>query len=353
MGRRDFASPPAASTDSPAIPATEAESRLVTQAAEWIMGLTADDAEERATAAAGFAAWKAADPRHARAAAGLEQLLAATRELACAPVAGPARQALRRVLKPRSRRPSRAAALAIVLALSLPGWSRLPSLLPPALLADLSTGPAQWQAHRLADGSTVTLAGNGALRLHFDGAERRLELLQGEILVQVAPDPERPFVVQTEHGSIRALGTRFVVRREVADTELLMIESRTLAHTAGQIARGAADSEGRVVVAGQRLRLGAEGFGPLEAVEAAQEEADWQGHRLVVQDRPLPEVLEMLARQRRGWLHYDSTDLAGLRVSAVLPLDDPDRALRLLATSFPQLRLRSFTPYYLRLERAS
>lgn len=324
---------------------------LVAQAAEWIMGLTADDAGERAAAAAGFAAWKAADPRHVRAAAGLEAFLDSARGLAHSPAAAPARRALARVLKPRARRPGRAASLLLVLALLLPAWPLFRAALPSPLLADLRTAPGHWERHRLEDGSLVTLAGGGALRLHFEAGRRRLELLQGEVLVEVAKDPGRPFEVLTEHGSIRALGTRFLVRREADSTLLTMIESRTLARTAAQAAAGAEAEEGRIVRAGQRLRIGPAAFGDLEAVEAAVVEADWQGHRLVVQDRPLPEVLEELGRQRRGWLHYDAADLAALRVSAALPLDDPQRALQLLSVSFPELRLSAFTAYYLRVER--
>ncbi len=48
---------------------------LAETAADWIVRLSADDPEERRQAEAGFTAWKNADPRHAAAAARLEQLI--------------------------------------------------------------------------------------------------------------------------------------------------------------------------------------------------------------------------------------------------------------------------------------
>jgi transmembrane sensor len=42
---------------------------------------------------------------------------------------------------------------------------------------------------------------------------RRIELLKGEVLITTAKDSAlRPFIVQTRHGTARALGTRFSVR---------------------------------------------------------------------------------------------------------------------------------------------
>ena len=65
----------------------------------------------------------------------------------------------------------------------------------------------------------------------------------------------------------------------------------------------------------------------------------------MVDDRPLPEVLDELARHRPGQLRYDRAQLDHIRVAAVLPLDDTDKALQLLLDNFPQLRVRMLTRY--------
>ncbi|MED5616476.1 FecR family protein [Janthinobacterium sp. P210005] len=308
------------------------------QAARWIVRLSADDPAERDSAQAGFAAWKAADPLHATAAAGMENLLRqlnAVRE----PAGGdhrPARAALAAIApKPRQRLRQLAAASAVAV-LTLTG-ALVFSERPAYLLADLRSPTGQWSTHTLADGSQLTLAGNSAVNVHFNAGERHVELVQGDILVDVAKDAQRPFIVDSRQAAIRALGTRFSVRREDGATILSMLESKVLAQVPQHPAV--------VVQAGQRTRITDDGVGPITAIDAASVQEAWRAHQLVVDDLPLAEVLDELARHRPGQLHYDRAQIAGIRVAAVLPLDDTDKALQLLIDNFPQLRIRMLTRY--------
>jgi transmembrane sensor len=58
----------------------------------------------------------------------------------------------------------------------------------------------------------------------------------------------------------------------------------------------------------------------------------------------LPEVLDEIARHRAGRVQFDRHALQGIRVSAVIPLDDSDHALQLLAQTLP-IRAQAFTPW--------
>ncbi|WP_029718476.1 FecR family protein [Rubrivivax benzoatilyticus] len=326
--------------------ATGGDDAVAAAAAGWIVRLSADDSAEREAARAGFEAWKAADPRHAAVAARLEAFVDGTRRLgAAAPAQRAARSALGGVLAPTPRRRHLAgAALGLFVAVGIGMLLRLQPAT--ALLADLATGPGELRSSVLADGSRLTLAGGSAVDLGFDAGTRRVSLLQGEVLVEVAKDPARPFVVETAHGRVRALGTRFIVRRDADATLLTMIESSTAASTAPPAAGGET-----VVVAGQSARLDARGVTLLGAVDAGAAEQAFQHRRLVADDLPLAEVLDVLARHRRGLVRYDRDAIAGIRVSAVLPLDDTDRALQLLQNSFPQLRVRLLSRWLVLVDR--
>ncbi|WZB74169.1 FecR domain-containing protein [Achromobacter insuavis] len=74
----------------------------------------------------------------------------------------------------------------------------------------------------LPDGSRVWLNTASAFNRDFQPGLRRLHLVAGEILIETGTDKDRPFVVDTAEGRLRALGTRFTVRQE-ADATLLAV----------------------------------------------------------------------------------------------------------------------------------
>lgn len=65
---------------------------------------------------------------------------------------------------------------------------------------------------------------------------------------------------------------------------------------------------------------------------------------MVVDNQPLTLVLDEISRHRRGHLQFDRQALANLRVSAVLPLDNTDRALQLIAETLP-VTIKTYSPW--------
>lgn len=312
------------------------QASIAAQAAEWLTRLDeASEAERRA-----FIAWQQADPRHAAAVQAMQGMIDQLQGLR--EQRDPAHAALDASLnlnrKPHSLR-KHASTLALgLLALALPGWLALQHFPIDYLLADINSGTAQWKTQTLADQSRITLNSNSAVDVDFDASQRVLTLLQGEVLVDVAKDASRPFIVKTAHGSVTALGTRFIVSRQAEVTQLSMLESRVKAMPASASAPA-------VVSEGQGIAIQRNELGPVHAIDAASLEDAWRLHQLVVQDRPLPEVLAALSRHTRGHISFDQASLQHLRVTAVLPLDDSQQALQLLANSLP-VRIRSYSPWW-------
>ncbi|MFL9879623.1 FecR domain-containing protein [Herbaspirillum rhizosphaerae] len=341
---------------------------ITEQAAQWIVQLSADDAGEREAAQRGFEVWKKADARHAAMAERLLDFIGKVRHMRgngndggnnSNSKARPARAALNAVFASRTQkdvqcttgtRRSRAkrvtSALFFALCVSVPAWVVTKIYPPHYLMADMRSATGKWETRVLEDGTRITLNSASAVNLHYDAKRRALELVQGEILIDVAKDPGRPFVVETDQGSIRALGTRFVVSREADATILSMLESRVEVRSA----KHAAEEEPTIVSAGQRIRMTAEGIGTIEQIDARSVADAWKFHQLVVQGQSLPDVLDALDRYRPGAISYDRAALEGIKVSAVLPLDDTGRALQLLGNSFPALRIRMLSPYLVRVD---
>ncbi len=331
-------------------PGHQQEDLIARQAAEWILGLSADDVNRRAEARAGFSAWKEADPRHAEAAARMERLLAGMEQLRSNGTARPASRALQTALARKGRKGMgvKLASILLLLCLLAPtAWLGTQERSLAFWTTDMRSGEGEWPESTLADGSTLMLSGLTAVNLAFSATTRKVELVQGEILVDVARDASRPFVVVTAHGTIRALGTRFAVRREADSTLVTMLES--------QVAVSSADQPGQapttlVIGAGQQARIGSDGLSLLQPVDTANVEQAWRNRQFAAQDMPLPDVLRELDRQRPGRILFDRDELARIKVSAVLPLKDTDDALQLLVNNFPELRVRMLTPYLVRVD---
>lgn len=300
---------------------------LLRQAAEWLIRLD-HQPDERSKQA--FRTWLAADPRHAQAMARLQGHLTPLEQAST-------RAVLRRARQPR---PGTKALKGLALA-ALLGLAAVPAYQygqQGYLFADLSTAKGQWAREPLLDGSDLQLEGRSAVDLHFDAGQRRVRLLQGEILVNVAKDTQRPFYVDTPHGSIRALGTRFIVTLGNEATVVTMLESSTRIDSAGQTV---------ILAPGQRVSFGGQGPGTVERIDSAALEQAWNTHHLLASDEPLAEVLERLARHRPGMLLFDRQALQDLRVTVMLPADDTDRALRLLERTLP-IEVSHYTPWLTR-----
>ncbi|MFB9968922.1 FecR domain-containing protein [Pseudoroseomonas cervicalis] len=310
---------------------SEPTPEMVREAALWHATLGSGEATEADRR--DCAAWQAAHPGHAEAFRRLQAVLDRFQGLPARPARQALHQAEQRGRQLRRSLAAGGAALLLLLAgLGAGDWD--------GLAADHSAGRGEIAHLALPDGSRATLDGGSAIDLRYDAAARGIRLRRGEVLLEVRKDAARPLTVHTPQGSAQALGTRFSVRRAAAETWVTVAESRVRA----------CDTAGRCLVLrpGQAARLGADGIaGPFAAPPHA---LAWAEGRLVVEDRPLAEILDQLRRHRRGVLRYDAAALAGLSVSGVLPLHDTDQALAALAALLP-IRLRQPAPFWTVVER--
>ncbi|MDI2142582.1 MULTISPECIES: FecR domain-containing protein [unclassified Pseudomonas] len=307
---------------------------LIDEAAQWMALLQSGDVSLQERAA--FDAWRAADPRHQQI---IEQMGGGLSLLHHSNLRGLPRESVLHSLNApsSSRRRFISGSLSVLGLAVLAGLlGRRFGWLPEA--GELSTGTGERREFALEDGSTLTLNARSRVVPRFDSAERLLALRSGELLIDVARNPARPFVVETEHGRMRALGTKFLVQRGEDSTRLVMLHSQVEVVTAS----GAR----QVVGAGESLLFNEREILALERSKG--QESAWVQGRLEVRDRPLSEVIDSLRSYRRGIL-YLSPDVAGLRLSGLYPLDDSDRTLQLLERSLP-IRVTWHNSYWVSIE---
>lgn len=206
--------------------------------------------------------------------------------------------------------------------------------------ADFRTRTGERRELRLADGTQVWLNSASAFDQADDTGWRRLRLRRGEFLVQTGADADRPFVVDTAQGRMRALGTRFNVRLDDAGgTHLTVYEG------AVQVSP-AAGTGSAVVGPGRQLRFTAEHLERQVPADPAREA--WSRGVLLARDLPLREVVAELARYRRGHLAL-APEVAQLPVLGSYPLDDVDGALDMLEQALP-IRVRRLLPGWTSIE---
>ncbi len=307
---------------------------VVNQAAEWIVRLSDDNLTlaDLATLQAKFEQWQQTSPQHAEAARKMLTVIEQAKWVRSSAHPASARAAMEASLT-KKRKNTRVRKLGVVLVLIatlvLPAWAFFQHYPPAYLLADVCTGAGQWHTQMLADNSMITLNGSSAVNFHFDTTQRNLELVRGEILIDVSADPFRPFQVKTRHGWIRALGTRFIVHLDDERTTLTVLESKVA------VTLHEPDRQRQTIDAGQRVQFSNQWIGDLNTVNIREISDAWKFRHLIVENQSLPEVLDKLSHYRSGWIHYNTQALKHMKVSAVLPLDNIDAALELLTRSFP------------------
>lgn len=190
--------------------------------------------------------------------------------------------------------------------------------------ADYATTSGETRDALLADGSHVWLNALSALDVRFDATQRLLLLRFGEVLIDTAKDASRPFLVDTEHGRMQALGTRFSVLQGDDHTQLNVFEGRVQVTTQ--------DRHVRIIDAGQQASFTRDGFKPTAAASPAREA--WSRGVLLADNLPLGQLIAELDRYRPGHLGCDPA-VAQLPVMGSFPLKDSDHALYLLQAALP------------------
>lgn len=301
---------------------------VLEQAADWALALRYGnpDAAERAA----FHDWLAQSPAHAAAWQQAQAVFQCFERLP--PGVG------RRVLDHTDRLPDRRRALGLIGGLAVAGagalaWQQLWD----RWRADVATAVGERRALALPDASALVLNTDSAADIAFTATERRILLRAGEILVTTSPDPApvaRPLLVGTDFGDVRALGTRFSLRRLPDRVRVSVFRDAVEIRPS----RGATQR----LEAGAQADFAADGVRPARRVDDSA--AIWEQGMLLAQDMPLAEVLAEMARHRHGLLRCDPR-VAAIRVSGAISLSDTDGGLDLLAQTLP-VRIQRRTAWW-------
>ena len=302
--------------------------QVLDAAIAWQLSLDSGNPVEREE----FAKWHAAHEEHARA---WRQLGMLDQRFSVA--SGPARTALlqsRESIRRRVRKlGSGVASIVAVIGLALFAGDRYLPI--DYWLADQRTATGEQRTLRLTDGTLINLNTHSAVDVRFDEKQRLIILQEGEILVETGHGDTRPFIVETREGSMRALGTRFLVKREVEGTRLSVLKSAVAANPG-------ASAEEQILREGQQVLMRSNGLGPIVALTLGADA--WTRGMLVVDNTRLEDLVHELGRYRRGYLGV-APEIADLRITGSFPLHDTDLALSALLPTLP-VQIEQHTPWW-------
>ena len=229
-------------------------------------------------------------------------------------------------------------AAVVLLMLGVFGSGLLDVMRPFNSITKLNSAVAVNRTATLPDGSSLALGAQSVVAIDFKGAQRTVELNEGEAFFAVKHDKTRPFVVRAGGLSVTAIGTQFDVLRtgsrvavtvkeglvQVATNPTTNVPAWSLLAPAGhQVVYDAAQH------AGPSLRV----------VDPAATTA-WQQGRLEYIEEPLVSVIANLNRYSSRHILVRDADLSGLAYTGTIEVQSIDEWLRALPLIFP-LRVAS------------
>lgn len=193
------------------------------------------------------------------------------------------------------------------------------------------TGTAERMTVDLQDGTNLTMNAASEVTLLISDRKRHLTLVRGEIYLDVAHDPVRPFRVEVGSHMATVVGTAFEVRKRHGSAELTVDEGRVVV---SEIRPGAIVAA-REVDAGQTLLLKPGQYPVALSAEDLAKTSSWRDGWLHFQDRRLDAVVRDLEPYLDKNVVFDDVRARDLRVSGSFNVDRAQSALTSLEALLP------------------
>jgi transmembrane sensor len=219
-------------------------------------------------------------------------------------------------------------------------WNPLPQDALPS--QTISTAIGEHRPVVLADGSQMHLNTGSTARVVFSKDRRRIQLDAGEGYFDVAKDAARPFEVEVGSTIVRAVGTRFLVRRQAnGQTEVTVFEGVVELLKAQAVAPAPGGGRAQPSQPPVRLVVGQSATEHEQVVvlrsfpePALNQKLAWQHDRIVFDNTPLAAAVEQVNRYGTVPLVLGDDLPRDVRVSGAFSTRDIPVFLRSLEQGF-------------------
>ena len=194
------------------------------------------------------------------------------------------------------------------------------------LQSDYCTNIGESRSINLADGSTVTLNSQSAVKINFRDTTRQIQLLQGEAVFDVKHNPAQPFLVDAQFSQTRVLGTRFIVRKDPHSDTVTVIN--------GVVAVSQNRQQPAILHVNDQITVSEAKPDRIQQVSATKVGAWISGH-IMFDSANLDIVIREITRYRKGTVIIKNNQLKALKVSGRFDIRNPDKALQALEQTLP------------------
>ncbi len=195
-----------------------------------------------------------------------------------------------------------------------------------------STSIGEQKTIALEDGSEVILDTNTQIEVVFSRNARSVELRRGQGFFDVAEDPARPFIVNTNNGRVTVLGTAFTVAQSATALVVTVkegsVEVMPLSEQAA--AQGVADRVVETLSPGEQLS-----YSPTKGVKRrtlaqVDTEFQWVAGNLVFNEDNLEDVVSEISRYTQHDIVLQSHELKKIKVNAVFRVGELETFMKAL-----------------------
>ena len=184
----------------------------------------------------------------------------------------------------------------------------------------------------MPDGSAIVLNTASRISTSFTDSQRRVELLEGEALFNVAKDSARPFIVTAADTSVRAVGTSFSVRRMSDGSVKVLVREGVV-----EITRQGAAALAEPVRAAANIKVIVPPKAPQQTEELANAEVAselvWREGVIALDGMTLQQASDEFARYSDMHIEFDDPAIANRKVTGLFSANDPAGFARAVALS--------------------
>ncbi|MCF6293054.1 MAG: FecR domain-containing protein [Robiginitomaculum sp.] len=314
------------------------------EAAEWIMRLQRDDVA--ASDIVSFEKWRTQSVRHKDIFEGLSQFWDgldfveqltdyAQNDAAVEPLK---QDRIARTMSLVKRVFKGAIAASIIAIVSVPAYNYATKA-DRQFTAHYATDIGEQETIDLPDGSQIILNTNSEISVTYSKLSREIFLSRGEAFFDVASNKSKPFSVNTDEGTVTAVGTAFSVHLTEGKLDVLVTEGRVMLFATPKQPFAGAVALRQPIIPSQVLEVSAgqsavldNGIKMIAMVQPLvfEKETDWQDGELSFNGETLEEVIQEISRYTDLTIEISGDQLRSQRIVAYYKVGDIERLFEAL-----------------------